>query len=89
MGHDILRHGNSPAQSKFNLLNDWDLPKSGQCLFSFIRLVNFYHRYAPYMEIKLKPLKALVKLFYRKPIPPTSWTPALIKLFADLKAIPT
>ena len=37
------------------------------------------------MEIKLKPLRALVKLFYRKPIPPSSWTPALIKLFADLK----
>ena len=52
MGHDILRHGDSPAQSKFNLLNDWEPPKSGQSLF-FIGLVNFYHRYAPYMEIKL------------------------------------
>ena len=61
VGHDILRHGNAPAQSKFNLLNDWNLPDSGQSLFSFIGLVNFYHRYAPYMEMKLKPLRILVK----------------------------
>ena len=38
--YDILRHGNSPAQSKFNLLNNWELPKFGQSLFSFIGLVN-------------------------------------------------
>ena len=85
VGHDILRNGNCPAKSKFDLLNDWDLPTSGQSLFSFIGLVNFYHRYAPYMEIKLKPLRLLVKQFYRKPIPPKSWTPELVKLFADLK----
>ena len=54
-------------------------------LFSFIGLVNFYHRYAPYMEIKLKPLRALVKKFYQKEIPTVSWTSALVKLFADLK----
>ena len=37
------------------------------------------------MEIKLKPLRALVKILYWKPIPSSSWTPAIIKLFADLK----
>ena len=35
--------------------------------------------------MKLKPLRLLVKSFYRKPIPQSSWTPQLIKLFADLK----
>ena len=80
---DILCHGNAPAQSKFNLLNYWALPTSGQSLFSFISLVNFYHCYAPYMELKLKPLRTLVKLFCRKPIPHKSWTPDLVKLFAD------
>ena len=81
----MLRDGNSPVQSKFNLVNDWILSTSGQSLFSFIRLVNFYYRYAPYMEIKLKKLRALVKQFYRKEIPSIAWTPALVKLFADLK----
>ena len=37
------------------------------------------------MKLKLKPLRTLVKLFYRKPIPQQSWTPDLVKLFADLK----
>jgi len=54
------------------MINDWSLPTSGHSLFSFIGLVNFYHRYAPYMEMKLKPLLALVKQFYRKAIPQTS-----------------
>jgi hypothetical protein len=69
VGHDILTHGNIPASSKFDLINDWLSPSSGQSLFSFIGLVNFYHRYAPYMEMRLKPLRKLVKLHYRKPIP--------------------
>ena len=53
--------------------------------FSFIGLVNFYHRYAPYLEIQLKPLRKMVKRFYRKPIPTAVWTPELSTLFTDLK----
>ena len=37
------------------------------------------------MEMKLKPLRVLVKQFYRKEILLIVWTPALVKLFADLK----
>ena len=69
VGIDIMKEGNTPAQSKFNMINDWKLPTSGQSLFSFIGLINFYHRYAPYFEIKLKPLRKLCKQFYRKELP--------------------
>ena len=86
VGHDILSKGNCPAQSKFDMVNDWPLPASGQSLFSFIGLVNFYHKYAPYMEMCLKPLRKLVKTYYRKPIPPSAWTPEFVKLFSDLKS---
>ena len=85
VGHDILQTGNCPAQSKFDMINDWPLPTSGQALFSFVGLVNFYHRYAPYMEIRLKPLRKMVKRFYRKNIPPSAWTPQLTELFSNLK----
>ena len=81
VGHDILCHGNAPAKSKFNLINDWPLPTAGQSLFSFIGLVNFYHRYAPFLEIQLKPLREMVKQFYCKPIPES----ALTDLFNRLK----
>ena len=85
VGHDILRKGNYPAQSKFNLIQDWKLPTHGFPLFSFIGLVNFYLKYAPYMEMKLKPVRNLVKSHYRKLIPPSSWTKELTQLFGDFK----
>ena len=82
---DLMRQGNTPAQSKFNMITDWVLPTSGQSLFSFIGLVNFYHRYAPYFKIRLKPLRLLCKKFHRRPIPMIEWTHELITLFEELK----
>jgi hypothetical protein len=38
-GHNITPDGNCPAESKFNLINDWPLPGSGQSLISFISLL--------------------------------------------------
>ena len=58
VGHDIINNGNSPAASKFDMINDWHLPATGQ-LLSFIGLVNCYHRYALYMELGLKRLRKL------------------------------
>ena len=83
--HDILRHGNCPAQSTFILIKDWPLPMSGQALLSFIGLVNFYHRYAPYIEMRLKPLRKMVKEFYRKSIHVIAWSSEFIELFTNLK----
>ena len=42
VGHNILKNGNSPASSKFDLINDWELPNTGQSLVSFIGLGKFY-----------------------------------------------
>ena len=38
------------------------------------------------MEIKLKPLRLLIKKYHRKPIPPCAWTPAFRLLFDKVKA---
>ena len=85
VGPDILNDGNSPVVLKFDMINNWPLPTTGKSLFSSIGLVNVYHRYAPYMELRLKPLRKLVKTNYRRPIHTTEWTPELTKLFSDLK----
>ena len=69
VGHDVTNDGNCPASSKFNMIDDWQLPEQGESLFSFIGLLNFYHRYAPYMEIRLKLLRKILKIYYRKTIP--------------------
>ena len=85
VSHDVSEQGNCPAQSKFDLINDWGLPKNVQALFSFIGLVIFCHRYNPYYEIKMKPLRRFMKIFYRKPITIMEWTPELVTLFHELK----
>ena len=66
VGHDVTKSRNCPAQSKFRLINDCILSPSGQYLFSFVGIVNFYHCYTPYFEILLKPLQAFLKQYYLK-----------------------
>ena len=61
VGHDVVEDGNCPAQSTFYLINDWKLPTNRQDLFSFIGFIHFYHRYAPYFEIYMKPLRKFLK----------------------------
>ena len=85
VGRDVTNAGNCPVLSKFNMIDDWPLPNRGESIFSLIGLINFYHRYAPYMEIRLKPLRRMLKTFYRKTIPSTAWTTELTQLFEELK----
>ena len=85
MGRDMLCSWNCPAQSKFNLIDNCPIPTSGQSLFSFIGLVNFCHRFAPYLEIHLNPPRKLVKKFHHRLIPSSAWTDESSKFFTDLK----
>jgi hypothetical protein len=85
VGHDLTPTGNCPAKSKFDLISDWKLPTTGQSLHSFVGLVNFYARYCPYFEIKIKPMRALIQTRYRTSIPLMAWSPELIALFEELK----
>ena len=86
VGHNMTANGNCPAQSKFDLIKEWKLPTNGTSLHSFIGLINFYHRYIPYFEIIIKPLRTLERKYRRKPIPTPVWTPDLIALFDDMKS---
>ena len=85
VGYDILSAGNCPASSKFDMITDWKLPIDGPSLHSFIGLINFYHKFCPYLEIRMKPLRKLCKKYFRKRIPSLEWSPKLIQLFEDLK----
>ena len=85
VGHDLTPTGNCPAQSKFDMINDWNLPTTGPSLHSFIGLINVYHNYVPFFELQIKPLQALHQKFNRRPIPPDKWTPKITQLFKDLK----
>ena len=85
VGHDLLAYGNCPAQSKFDIIKDWEIPTTGLSLHLFVGLVMFYHRYTPYLEMRIKPLRRLIKLYFRTNIPGMAWTPELIDLFNNIK----
>ncbi|MGH7955153.1 MAG: RNase H-like domain-containing protein, partial [Gloeomargaritales cyanobacterium] len=85
VGHDLTARGNCPAASKFDLINDWCLPTTGQSLHSFVGQIAFYAKFCPWFEFKVKPLRAMIVSFRRKPIPATAWTPDTIHLFEQMK----
>ena len=85
VGQDINLDGNCPAQYKFDMINDYKQPVLGQNIFSFVGLNNFYHQFAPYLELKLKPLSRLCRTYYQQPITIMAWSPDRIALFHDLK----
>ena len=71
LGNDLKTEGNSPAESKFNLINDWTVPAMGTSLASFLGLITYYGKYIPMYEQKSRPLRILAKAYHRKPIPDT------------------
>ena len=89
VGHDLTPTGNCPAKSKFSMIDDWTLPTNGRALHSFTSLINFYNHYPPFMEMRLKPLRALYRTYLRKDIPLMAWSPTLIELFQDIKRMIT
>ena len=68
LGHDMRPLGNSPAVSKFDLINDWPRPTFAQSLSSFIGLVTFYNKYIPLYDQLSRPLRELSKEFHRRSI---------------------
>ena len=85
VGRDLTADSNYSAASKFDMINDWELPVTCSGLHSFVGLVIFYHRYAPYLEMRIKPLRRLLKLYFRQDIPLIAWSPSLLQLFQDIK----
>ena len=89
MGRDLRSNGNSPAQSKFDLINDWPLPATSTSLNSFIGLVTFYNVFIPMFELRLNPIWKLCRRHHKQAIPLSSWTPELQALFAEYKLMIT
>ena len=78
--HDITSDINFPAQSKFDMINNWNQPVTGKFIFSLAGLTHFYHQFAPYLELKLKLLRRLCRTYYRQPITMVAWTTYIIAL---------
>ena len=85
VGRHVTNDGICPASSKLSMINDWKIQERGESLFLFIGFINFYHRYASYMEIRLKPLRNILTQYYRETILLMAWSPDLILTFEELK----
>ena len=89
LGNDIRTNGNSPAISKFDLIRDWTLPRTGVSLSSLVGLAGFYNRFIPHFEEHVHELRTLSRVFHRQPIPMPAWTPHLVNRFEHLKRVIT
>lgn len=63
VGVDISVKGNSPATSKFERLAQWRVPETPRDIMSFIGFAIFYLRWISHFELKVKPLRQLIKDF--------------------------
>ena len=66
VGYDLIAGGNFPVQSKFQLINNWNLPPHGVSLLSLIGLWALYRNYVPWFESNIKQLRRLQRVYHRQ-----------------------
>eukprot|EP00956_Cyclotella_meneghiniana_P041345 scaffold223534_cov34-Cyclotella_meneghiniana.AAC.1 len=74
VGNDMTERGNHPAQSKFDLVRNWPDPITVRDISKLLGFANFYGSYIPWMELRVKDLRALVHGDYDRAITPDMWT---------------
>ena len=60
VGVDVSQKGNMPASSKEKIIKEWKPPTTPREIMSFISFGNFYFRWIPFYEIKIRPLRELI-----------------------------
>ena len=59
VGHDIMANGNTTAASKYDLVQNWKLPTSGDNLHSFISFCNYYNKFCSMFQLRVITLRHL------------------------------
>ena len=80
-----MANGNTTARSKYDLINEWPTPTTGDNLHSFVSLCNYYSKFCPMFQVLVIPMRQLYLKYTRKLIPSSAWTPELLELFKSLK----
>jgi hypothetical protein len=84
VGHDITSEGNCPAQSKYDLIQDWPRTTTAKSLLSLISLCSLYQCYVPWFEVGIKEMRRMVRTYSRRAIPDADWTDERTYLFNEL-----
>ena len=86
VGHDLTKYGNLPAESKTPLLSSWPSPEIVRGISSFIGFGNFYARYIPYFEQRIRNMRAIIRENeYPHKLVDGEWSKAADSEFQDIR----
>jgi hypothetical protein len=84
VGINVCADGNQPAKSKHTILQNWPLPELIRDMAKFIGFAQFYSRFIHHFELRIAPLRKLIKLKFANPVAP-HWTPEAKAALDDVK----
>jgi hypothetical protein len=83
VGIDVSPDGNRPAMSKHELLKHWPVLQLVRDVASFVGFLQFYSKFIPNFEIRVKPLQRIMEKEYTEAVG-ALWTPEAQLTFDDL-----
>jgi hypothetical protein len=83
VGIDMCQDGNRPAMSKHHLLVHWPTPVIVWDVAKFVRFLQFYSRFIPNFEMRILPLRKIMKDNYTSTIS-SAWTPDANAAFEEM-----
>jgi hypothetical protein len=84
VGVDVCQDGNRPAMSKHQLLVHWPTPVIVRDVAKFVGFLQFYTRFIPNFEVRISPLREIMREEYTSPIG-SAWTSAANAAFEEMR----
>jgi hypothetical protein len=88
-GHDITVEGNTPASSKYDMVQQWPLPSTAKSVLSFVSMCSFYQWFVPWFEEAAMELHHTVPQFSKKALPLSELTALRILILDSMKTVIT
>jgi hypothetical protein len=86
VSHDLTKEGNHPAGSKSTLLESWRKPSTIRDISRFLGFANFYSRYIPVFEQRIRELRRLIRENdYSHELQEGEWTDTADSEFHDIR----
>jgi cleavage and polyadenylation specificity factor subunit 1 len=87
LGYKVSANGSQPLDERVTNLQNCHPPKTTSQLCRFLGMVNFYMRFLPQAAATQAPLHDVLSGPRVKGSHPITWTPELLKVFDECKAI--
>jgi hypothetical protein len=84
VGIYVCPDGNQPAMSRHQLLIHWPMPVVVCNVAKFVGFLQFYAQFIPNFEVRISPLRKIMRAEYTSPVGP-AWTPAASAVFDEMQ----